>query len=103
MGDINYKKLIKNYSLMLCSDKGFSVNELFEGISILTAQEKEDIGLFFKGLGTFDLTTQIEQIDGFYLHCNNYLQLASEDAKKYGALYSKLGIIVGAFIALIIM
>ena len=101
-GDKHFKRLIKNYMSVLNDNLNISLDNLFYDITILTNEEKQDIFSFFKGLGMYDQTTQIKQIELLESKCKHYFETANEDAKKYGELYSKLGLIVGAFVALVV-
>lgn len=97
------KKLISNYRKMLNFNVGISEDELFTGISILNKQERESIFLFFKSLGKVDIYNQIEIIESFNKSCAEYYRLANDECKKYCGLYTKLGIIIGSFVALMII
>ena len=101
--DNNTKKLLGNYINILSKNMTLSYDNLFEGIDILTTEESECIFDFFKGFGMYDINSQLEEICATESRCIVFFELASEDAKKYGMLYAKLGLIVGAFVALIIV
>ena len=103
IGDKNFSILLNNYGEILGGNLEFDKAKLFDGITILTDEEKQCIYLFFKKLGMTDVFTQIDEIDATADKAQMYFSLASEEAKKYGMLYTKLGLIVGAFVALIII
>ncbi len=91
----SYKLLFKNID--------FSKMELFRNISILTEQEMDSIYKFFKELGRHDVYNQMEIIGKFENSFINFYKSASEDAKKYSSLYTKLGIVLGMMFVLIII
>ena len=97
-----FNRLLENYKASL--DNAILQKEgLFKGITILNAEEKEYVYLFFKSLGKTDVFNQVSIIDGLIETNKNYLNKASEESKKYGTLYTKLGIMMGAFVALLII
>lgn len=99
----DFCKMIENYLMSLdCGDE-FIKETLFNNIKILTEEEKECIFYFFKKLGKVDSFSQIEEIDKLFKVNGIYYSDAKEESKKYGSLYIKLGIIIGAFIALMII
>jgi len=94
--------LIENYKLSLnCAT--LQKEELFKNITILNADEKESIFLFFKSLGKTDVLNQVAIIDGTLEINKSYLNKANEEGKKYSTLYTKLGIMLGALVALLII
>ena len=98
----NYKIMLQNFLNCLEQNEQLEKENLFKGITILSEQEKESIYCFFKKLGKLDSLSQIEEIDKVFNVNNGYYEQAKDDSKKYSTLYIKLGIIIGAFVALMI-
>ena len=94
--------LLDNYLISL-SRNLLTKDNLFQKTSILSEQEKESIYLFFNGLGKIDVFNQIDVIEKFINTSAEYLNIAKEESSKYSALYTKLGIIIGAFLSLVII
>lgn len=101
--DRNFIQLLQNYSRGLKAQLQIKKDELFENITILTEQEKESIYIFLKRLGRGDVFSQTEYIVQIKNKCDEYYKSANEECKKYGGLYTKLGIILGALVALVIL
>lgn len=97
----DFENLLKNYLLLLkeCGDD----DTLFKNITILTEQEKQTIFAFFKNLGKMDVKNQLNSIEMFDNIIQTHYLLANEESKKYGMLYTKLGILFGAFLTLLII
>ena len=95
--------LLNNYRNCLYMDTQIDKAVLFKDINILSEQEKESTYDFFKSLGKLDVFNQVSSIDNFIKTTHEYYKIAQEDSKKYRSLYTKLGIIIGTFVALIIM
>ena len=93
--------LIKNFVDCLNFDKDISPENLFANIKILSEDEKNVLTIFFKSLGKFDAFNQTNQLDNQQAQLADFFRKAEEDAKKFGALYIKLGIIAGLVIVLI--
>ena len=93
--------LIKNFIDCLNFDKDICPENLFENIKILNEDEKNVLAIFFKTLGKFDAFNQTNQLANQQVQLAQFFTKAEEDAKKYGTLYIKLGIIAGLVIVLI--
>ena len=100
--DKNFLQLLKNYKNEIKNNLQIEKENLFFNINILSEQEKESIYLFFKRLGRVDISSQTESINQIKNKCDEYYKQAQDEYKKYGSLYTKLGIVFGAFVALII-
>ena len=98
-----FRVLIKNYYSTFNRNEKLTKDILFKNISILTSQEQECIFTFFNSLGKLDVFNQVSAIDNFICVNDEYYKAAKEESSKYGSLYTKLGIIIGSFIALIII
>lgn len=99
----NLCKLLENYSICLADTEGVSKEILFDGIKFLTEQEKESIFVFFSSFGKVDVFNQVEQIDCFINSVAEYYESSKKQCDKNCLLYTKLGILFGLFVALIII
>lgn len=99
----DFNTLISNYKDMLQAAGNESAEKLFNNITILNQEEKEDIFIFFSKLGKLDVFNQIDSIESFICVVKKHYDEATCECKKYSTLYIKLGIIIGAFISLIII
>lgn len=97
------KTLLNNFMLVIKNGESLNKENLFKTINILNEQERESILSFFKKLGKVDSFSQLEDINKMFVVNGAYLSEAKEDSKKYGTLYIKLGVIIGAFISLLIL
>lgn len=98
-----FKLLLENYLKILNNLDKVEMDNLFKGIMFLTVQERESILMFFQNLGKIDSYSQIEEINKFFITSENYYITAKDDSKKYGSLYIKLGVIIGAFVSILII
>ncbi len=99
----DFVTLLKNYQLVINGKQELKRDELFKNIKILNEKEKNDIYSFFKNLGKTDVFNQVEIINGRMEVVKNYCQKLKSDCEKYCPLYTKLGILAGLFLALIII
>ena len=76
---------------------------LFKGIAFLSEQEKESIFNFFSSLGRVDIFNQVEQIELFIKTNSEYCNESSKQCTKNCALYTKLGIMFGLLVAILII
>ena len=93
--------LINNFVDCLNFDKEINPENLFVGIKVLNDDEKNVLAIFFKSLGKFDAFNQTNQLANQQDQLAQFFKKAEEDAKKFGTLYIKLGIIAGLVIVLI--
>lgn len=98
-----FKQMLKNYLLTLQSNLILNNDTLFKGITILSNEEMERLYYFFSKLGKVDIKNQIEEIDKMFSVNEIYLTQSNFESKKYSSLYVKLGIIIGAFVAIVII
>lgn len=95
------KRFIENFIECLNFDKSLDNENLFKNIKILNDDEKNIILLFTKTLGKFDVPRQSQQLTSQKEELSALYKKADEEAKKFGGLYIKLGVILGLVIALI--
>lgn len=103
VNDRYMKLLLQNYKKLVIG--GFLIDKtaLFKDIGILNEQEKESIFQFFCRLGRIDVINQNENLMHFKSACHEYYNNSKDESVKYSSLYTKLGIIFGAFVALIVI
>ena len=89
----NYLLAIKNNDLSF---------KIFTNIGILTEREKETLLSFFKSLGRLDANNQLQNIEKFLNFIEVDYASACEESKRLGGLYTKIGVIIGAVLALIL-
>ena len=63
--------------------------------NFLTDDEKNEINNYFYAVGRFDAITQNEILIQYEQLFNERIKHCYEENKKYGALYQKIGVIVG--------
>ena len=97
----NLKKIISNYIVILKSKKEVTSFELFKNVNIFTNQERENIYLFFNGLGRLDVVNQINELNNYINIFEEYYLKVKCDSEKYSTLCKKMGVLVGLFIAII--
>ena len=97
------KKLISNFVRCLENLNEVTKEELFKDLKILSEEEKNMIFIFFLSLGKFDVINQTKQLEGQKEEINKFYKNAEQEAKKFGPLYLKLGIIIGLGVALILL
>ena len=95
------RELLNNFNYCLKKET-LTKENMFKFITILSNEEQDIIFFFFKRLGRIDVFNQLEELDKFSIRVEECLGQAKEDSKKYCNLYTKLGVIIGAFVALII-
>ena len=95
------KKILDSYTLCLNEGKACS-EEIFKDVKILKDEEKHVILCFFSELGKLDVYNQTKQIENSKIKFQEIVNSCTEEKKKYGTLYLKLGIILGLLIALIL-
>ena len=111
------KKLINNFDVksksnLLGVDKAFNdylekggeltSERLFEKNSPIKQEEKEVVTMFFKSLGRSDVENQTKEIKNFISRFEKFLSEASQDNKKYGSLGTKIGIIAGLAVVILL-
>lgn len=121
--EINYsrerlKKLIESFDEkvkknLLGIDKAFldylekggdlTSERLFKKNGIIKTEEKEIVTMFFKNLGRSDVENQTKEIKNSLSRFDKLLADATTENKKYGTLGTKLGIITGLVIAILLI
>ncbi len=105
--DISQKKNLcnidQNYIEYLDGSCELSMEQLFKNISILKPSEKDLILMFFKNLGRSDVENQSKEIKSYVKRFESFSASADTENKKYGSLCTKLGIVAGLFIVVILV
>lgn len=99
--EVDYLK--KNFKKCLQENLNFNEENLFYNIKILSNDEKQLLILFLTSLGKFDVFNQSKQLENQEKELELLRKNAEDEAKKYGPLYLKLGVILGLAIALIFL
>ena len=77
--------------------------ELFDEITILKKEEVELLQNFFCTLGKFDVYNQTKELNLYSMKFNELYKVANEECKKYASLVTKLALIVGLLVCLLII
>ena len=93
----------KNYIQYLDGDEEFKTEVLFKNINILKSSEKDLIFIFFKNLGRSDVENQSKEIKNYVKRFEEQSKTCDIENKKYGALCTKLGIVAGLFLVVILI
>lgn len=96
----DFKNFLDNY-LQSITDE--SKSSLFKSIKFLSSDEQEDIANFFMQLGKTDIFNQIELIKQNIEKVKLLCEKVKKDSDKYCPLYTKLGVLAGLFLALVII
>ena len=105
----DYKTSSKELSLILknflgcLEQKNLSEKQLFNGCKLLKQEEKSTLLSFFQSLGHFDLVGQTKHLENFAKDFELRQKQAEEEKNKYAPLFTKLGLIVGVIISLILL
>lgn len=99
----DFNCLLKNYLNILSSEASLTNEILFKNIKFLNENEKEDILLFFKNLGKTDVFNQVDIIKSKTESVKGQCEKLKKECEKFCPLYTKLGILSGLFLALIIL
>lgn len=99
----DFKTLLSNYYYILNNGEKVTVELLFNNVKIINEQEKDDLFMFFKQLGKTDIYSQIDIIKNKIETTKTVCDKLKKDCEKYCPLYTKLGILAGLFLALIII
>lgn len=97
-----FLKILKTYTKSLDEKSEFSLDDIAV-VKSYTDEEKSLITNFFNSLGKFDLKTQIEDMNNFKRRFEEYCEDAKSEYKKYSSLFTKLGLIIGLAISIIII
>ena len=77
------------------------LNNSMTDISFISKYENKKIKDFFDGLGNFDSNSEIGYIENYKIYFNECYKKSVEENKKYGTLYSKLGLILGLVLVIL--
>lgn len=99
----NLCNIDQNYIEYLNGSCELGVEQLFKNISILKASEKDLILLFFKSLGRSDVENQSKEIQSYVKRFESLSASADSENKKYGSLCTKLGIVAGLFVVVVLI
>lgn len=92
-----------NFIRYLEGDGELKTDSLFSNISILKASERDLIYIFFKSLGRTDVENQSKEIKNYIKRFEELSKSSDLENKKYGSLCTKLGLIVGLFVVVILI
>ena len=95
--------LLDNYMLCLNANQNLTKEIMFKNINFLNEQEKEEILVFFKMLGRSDIFNQVEVIKNKSEQVNSTCEKLKKDCEKYCPLFVKLGLLLGLFLALLMI
>lgn len=98
-----FEKLLSNYKQKYLIENVDANQDLFFGVDILSESEMAIVSDFFMNLGKTDVFNQNEMINNFLKRVEEFNVGAKTDSDKYCPLYTKLGILVGLFVALIVV
>ncbi len=76
---------------------------IFKNASVLKPEEKDFVLLFLKTLGRSDVENQTREIQNYCIRFGEIKAQCDTEQKKYGSLSVKLGVVVGLFIAIIMI
>lgn len=94
--------LLKNF--ILCLDEGtITEKALFAGIKLLFEDEKNILFPLFKNIGHFDLQGQTKQLENYIEIIDKYQKDTETEKNKFAPLFTKLGLIIGVVISLILL
>lgn len=99
----DFNTLLENYQKIIKGNDELTKENLFKNLKLLNEQEQNDIYLFFKTLGKTDVFNQLESIKNKCESTKKYCEKLTNDCIKYCPLYTKLSILIGLFLALIII
>lgn len=99
----DFIQLLDNYIQSINEENELTKQELFKNVKILTEQEKDDLYIFFKGLGKTDIFNQVDTIKNKIETTKITYEKVKKECEKYCPLYTKLGILAGLFLALLLI
>lgn len=96
--------VLKSYLKTLTEQETITVESLKNNIKTPYLEEPEYGTLlqFFESLGKSDVTSQLELLDQFLAFFHRYYKNAETQKKKYAGLFSKLGVLLGIFLMVIL-
>ena len=94
----SFKGVLKNSLVNYFIDK-----KPYKNISIITEKENAFIQKFFSSLGKFDSDGELANIKNYKLEVKKYIGNSEEDNKKIGSAGTKLGIIFGLLLCIVLI
>lgn len=94
--------ILKNFLLCL-EERSINEKKLFAGTKLLKSEEKNILLGFFSSLGHFDLAGQTKHLESFIKEFEIRQKQAEDEKNKYSPLFTKLGLIAGVVISLILL
>lgn len=92
-----------NYLAYLDGKVELSNQTLFKNINFLKENEKDIVFIFFKSLGRSDVENQSKEIKSYIKRFEEQSKICDNDNKKYGSLCTKLGVIFGLFLIIVLI
>jgi stage III sporulation protein AB len=99
----NLLGLDANYLKYLSGEVEFNNENLFKNLSILRPSEKDLIFIFFKSLGRTDVVNQSKEIKSYVKRFEEYSKSSDIENKKFGSLCTKLGVVVGLLLVVLLI
>lgn len=93
----------KNFLDYLENGRDLTSEKLFGKNNLIKIEDKEVVTMFFRSLGRSDVENQTKEIKNAISRFEILQQNASAENKKYGSLGTKLGIIAGLAIAILLI
>ncbi len=90
----NFKTDLKNVL------NGFLKNEIVE-VPFLTKYENQKLHEFLNSVGMYDVEGELSNIERYKQIFSNFYNESLVNVKKYGVLYSKLGVMLGLIVVII--
>ncbi len=100
--DKSFSQLLLNFKNAITMNSSFDYQLLFHDINILNKHEKESVFQLFSKLGRVNVLSQNDYIDGFLDISAEFYNSSKNESIKYSSLYTKLGIILGVLLVIII-
>lgn len=98
-----FNNVLDNYLKVIKSDEELTRENLFLNIKLLNENEQNEMYQFFKSLGKTDVYNQMETIKNRVDVSKKHCEKLAKDCEKYCPLYTKLSILIGLFLALLII
>ena len=92
---------LDNYSGDLKDCLSSYIAEKSIDVEFLNKYQNQKINDFFNGLGGFDVGSEINYINSYKLIFEDFYEKGKDENKRYGTLYSKIGIIVGLILVIL--
>lgn len=92
---------IENYSYDLREYLSNFLEDRIDEIYFLSRYENQKLSEFMRGLGNFDSNGEIGYIENYKILFEEFHKKSCSENKKYGALYSKLGIMLGLILVIL--